>query len=169
MITDEMETAVMNGSKFLREVIDPVLRKMPDMDSNAARKLLMMIACHESGGFQYRKQINGPALSYFQIEPDTLDDLYANYLIHQEDKKDLVNSFARYKASRKFNLEQDDKYACAVARMQLWRKPDPLPGENAPLLEFGNYAKQHWNTTAGKATPQKYVDDFKRYALREML
>ena len=53
-----------------------------------------MTACHESGGFRYDRQVGGgPALSYYQIEPDTLFDLYKNYLGYRPERKGLLDQF----------------------------------------------------------------------------
>ena len=61
--------------KACRQLIREALIKYDLPDSGAAVRLLEMIAAHESGGFTYSRQLGGPALSLFQIEPVTYRDL----------------------------------------------------------------------------------------------
>lgn len=150
-----------NGDDFLTGVIIPVLTQI-EMNSPEAQKLLMMTACHESMGFRYRKQVNGPALSYFQIEPATLNDLYDNYLAYRPDKQALLDGYLPEGMDRLEALETQDDYACCAARLIYYRQPAAIP----PVTDeeaLAVYAKQYWNTELGKATPEKYLQDFHRY------
>lgn len=152
------------------KVIRPTLEKMNDVrgrpcryNREAAVKLLAMIAAHESR-FTHREQILGPALSYYQIEPDTLDDLYENYLAYRGPEKALVDRF-KGGDHRYDELRDNDAYATCVARLILWRVTDPLP-DSDDHAALAAYAKAHWNTRLGKATPQKYLDDARRFLPR---
>ncbi len=151
----------MTAGRFLESALRPTLDEMK-MGSPEAEKLLLMIAAHESAGFRYRKQVGGPALSYFQIEPDTLDDLYNNYLVYRADKQALLDRFWPEHMKYLDALEKVDAYACAAARLILWRVQEPLPevGDDAGMAR---YAKRYWNTQAGKATAEKYLEDYYRY------
>ncbi len=151
----------MDAEEFLTQSIQPVTKQM-DMYSNAAEKLLLMTACHESGGFKYRAQVGGPALSYYQIEPNSLNDLYDNYLAYRPDREALVNSFLPDGMERLDALENDDDYATAVARMMYARVSEALPAEDDDVA-MSEYCKKYWNTEAGAATAQKYLDDYNLY------
>ncbi|MBL4826112.1 MAG: hypothetical protein JKY66_00095 [Spongiibacteraceae bacterium] len=146
------------AESFFRRSITPTIKKL-GMWSEAAETILLMIACHESMGFRHRVQQGGPALSYFQIEPDTLDDLYTNYLAFRPEKQTMLDQYLPEGMSRLEALANDDAYACAAARLQLYRVPEALP-EADDLEGLARYCKTHWNTDAGKATWQKYLDDF---------
>lgn len=54
----------------LKKVVTETLKEM-DRFKPECVELLCMIAAHESMLGKYRKQIKGPALSLFQIEPRT--------------------------------------------------------------------------------------------------
>jgi len=151
----------MIAAEFLADTLQPTLVKM-GMHSAAAEKLLLLTACHESQGFRYRRQIKGPALSYFQVEPATLDDLYENYLAYRPAKRATLDAHQPDDVTTLYALEHSDAYAVACARMIYARVKDPLPSVDDEDGLAG-YAKQHWNTPAGKATAQKYLDDYKRY------
>jgi hypothetical protein len=146
---------------FLNGAIVPVLHAM-GMSGVAAEKLLLMTAAHESMGFRYRRQVGGPALSYFQIEPATLDDLYANYLAFRPRRQTAVDAFLPAGMDRLEALEHDDRYACALARMIYARVAEALPDAEDELA-LANYAKRYWNTPSGKATAEKYLRDFRAY------
>jgi len=151
----------MIASEFLADTLRPTLIVM-GMHSPAAEKLLLMTACHESMGFRYRRQIKGPALSYFQIEPATLADLYDSYLDYRSAKRATLNKHLPGDMTPLEALKNDDTYAVACARMIYARVSAPLPDADD---EHGlaAYAKKHWNTEAGKATAQKYYDDYQRW------
>lgn len=129
--------------------------------SQPAEDLLFETALHESGGLKYRKQINGPALSFFQIEPDTLHDLYDNYLKFRDDKKQLLDQFLDDEISLEENLRNNDEYAIVAARLQYYRKPGAIPED---LEGRAEYWKEHWNTEEGAGTVEKYINDYKEYA-----
>ena len=70
----------MTPDQLREEIIHPVLKKM-DLWSVAAEDLLIGTAIHESAGLKRLRQYDGgPALSYFQLEPETLYDLHDNFL-----------------------------------------------------------------------------------------
>lgn len=150
----------MNARQFLEETLRPTLHKM-EMYSPAAEKLLLMTACHESGGFVYDRQVDGPALSYYQIEPATLNDLYENYLSFRPERQALLDQFMPEEDIRDEGL-MDAVYATAAARLIYTRVPEALP-EFADDDGMGRYCKKYWNTEAGKATAEKYINDWLRY------
>lgn len=156
-----MPDPLTTANDFLDQTLTPVLDEMA-MNSPAASKLLMMTATHESMGFRYRVQVGGPALSYYQIEPSTLDDLYKNYLSFRPERQALLDKYLPEGMSRNEALKNNDDYATAAARLQYSRVPEALPdvGDNEALAK---YAKQYWNTDLGAATWQNYVDSFKLY------
>ena len=61
---------------------DLIRRTLKDITlySEDAVDLLMMTAAAESNLGEYLRQINGPALGAFQMEPGTHDDIWKNYL-----------------------------------------------------------------------------------------
>ncbi len=153
---------LMSAEDFLNICLRPTLQEM-DKHSPEAEKLLLMIACHESGGFEYMEQVGGPALSFYQIEPATFDDLYYRYLERRQDLKALLTPYEKPGLEPIDNLiEPDQTFATASARLILWQVPDPIPAveDEAALSE---YAKEYWNTGSGKATAQKYLDDYNHY------
>lgn len=151
---------------FIYNIIRPTLKKM-DLWSPSAEKLLVMIACHESMGLRYRKQISGPAISFYQIEPKTFDDVWCRFLGARQVKKAAVSQFLPDGVTPLHALATSDEFATAIARMKLWMVPEALPlvSDDKGLAA---YAKKYWNSELGKATPEKYLNDFYKYAIDEL-
>lgn len=123
------------------------------LHSDHCVELLAMIAAHESLGGKHRKQIGGPALGLFQIEPVTHNSVW--------DNSDSIRARAkRYGIEEDVRkLESDDRYSTWVARHYLAQDPNPLPKTPEAMAA---YCKHYWNRT-GKATPEKYLNDWQAW------
>lgn len=143
----------------LRQAIGTVLIKM-DLWSAPAEELLIGTAAHESAGLKYFKQLNGPALGLFQMEPATLDDIYYNYLNRRLDLKEKFDLFRAPGLDLDENLRWNIPFQIAAARIHYYRKKPPIP---ETIAGQADYWKTHYNTPAGKGTVKKYLDDYQRY------
>jgi len=123
------------------------------LHSDHCVELLAMICAHESLGGKYRKQIGGPALGLFQIEPVTHNSVW--------DNSDSIRARAkRYGITEDVSkLESDDRYSIWVARHYLAMDKNPLPKTPEAMAA---YCKHYWNRT-GKATPEKYLSDWQAW------
>lgn len=131
------------------------------MASQEAVDLLLLTAAHESHLGTYLWQDGGPARGAFMMEPATEDDI-GDYMY----RKQWYNAMNR-------NYPYCGN-SIALARIHYWRVSDPLPKRPKVInedsmdyyyMELANYAKKHYNTELGKATPLKYYEDFKRCVL----
>jgi hypothetical protein len=138
----------MFGEMFRSIIIHALAHYQLPSSANAV-ELLLMIAAHESGGFTYCKQVQGPALGLYQMEPNTF--YYTQKYMQRVKRYDQINLTAP--ADR---LVFDVLFATAMARVYLLRIPEPIPAaEDAWAL--AQYAKQYWNTPLGKASAQHYL------------
>lgn len=144
----------------MRAMIEAVLNRYNLPASEAAIRLLLMIAAHESGGFMYTRQKRGPALGLFQMEPPTFEHV-CDYIRRRAARFAMLPS--HYPPER---MITHPEYAAALARVYLLTKPEPLPAAD-DLPALASYAKRHWNTELGKATPEQYLDAYKHYVLGE--
>lgn len=139
----------------IRTAIERALTRFDLPNSESAVRLLLMISAHESGGFTHCKQVNGPALGLFQMEPATFDFVV-----------EYLNRTGNFPAiSRNMKPERmviDAEYAAAMARAYLWTIPEPLP-EPDDFKGLAQYAKKYWNTELGKASAEKYLSDFETH------
>lgn len=147
------------ANDYLSKIIEPVLCHLSDVPfTKNASQLLLATAIKESQNFKYRKQIGGPALSYFQIEPDTHNDVWDNYLKFRPKLAALITQLlSSPKADKLAELETNDNYAAAIARIVYKRSPAKLPPAD-DISAMANYWKQHYNTPLGKGTPKGFID-----------
>ena len=150
---------------FLRDIIEPVLCHLDDeiAFSQAAAKLLLGTALKESQQLRHRRQIGGgPALSYFQMEPNTHNDIWTNFLDFRPDLKNKITELlSSPNANKIYELEFNDNYAAGMARVHYFRVPQALPGVNN-IQGMATYWKQHYNTPLGAGTVQEYIDHWNR-------
>ncbi len=152
--------------KHLTEVIiQPVLKHM-GLYSLAAERLVLYTACQESH-LKWLKQLgmkgigegSNLALGIYQMERNTHDDCWLNFLNH---KKDLA------KAVRHFEIEglyDDDNflemagnlyYATAMCRIKYFRVKEKLPAAD-DLVGLARYWKRYYNTYLGAGTVEEFV------------
>jgi len=140
---------------LLTEVIRPVLRHL-GMHSQDAERLMLGTAFVESMCGRYLKQLGGPAIGIYQMEPATHEDIWDHWLLFREPVRTKVN-YWRVRYSNGAGAEEmagNLYYATAMARLQYYRRPEPLP---TALYEQAAYWKQWYNTPAGRGSVEKYV------------
>lgn len=147
--------------EFRANVIRPTLEHL-GLHSPAAEELLLGTAMQESD-LVHRRQIGGgPGRGYFQMEPNTHNDIWENYLKFRSELaakvKQLLSSPT---ANRIEELEKNDRYGCAMARVLYRRAPDPLPAAG-DVAAMAAYWKKFYNTPLGAGRVQQYIDKWKR-------
>ena len=123
------------------------------MHSTAAERLLLGTAAAESL-LKYRKQIGGPALGLFQMEPRSHDDIYENFLNYPGRavlRQKIIGLLSHPDADKYDALVNNDPYACAMARVQYYRFPAPMPAAD-DLDALARYWKRYYNTASGAGT-----------------
>jgi len=149
-----------DAKTFARRVIEPTLVHL-EAESRTAGRLLLGTALHESGGLEHVRQINGPALGYFQMEPATHDDLWRNWLRFRSELAERIDGLRRRRGPPDAEeMAINPAYACAMARAHYLRRPEPLPGFG-DVPGQARYWKAHYNTHLGKGTPAKYLVDWR--------
>ncbi len=124
----------MKPETLLRLIIRPTLSELALYDtkqyltSREAEVLLLAIAIQESS-LQHRRQIRGPARSFWQIEPPTYKDTLLRYtplLMFVNDLEIGVNT-VNTAIDASYAMRYNDALACACARGILRLNPKPLP------------------------------------------
>jgi hypothetical protein len=148
---------------FRLNVIKPVLAQM-GAANNAAEELLLGTAIQESLFLKYRVQMGGgPAVSYFQMEPATHNDIWNNYLKYRSELAAKAIAFLSSPDADKIKeLEMNDQYATAMARIHYMRVPAKLP-DTGDVAAQANYWKQYYNTSKGKGKPSEYIEKWNHY------
>ena len=151
----------MHPQQLLDFVIKPTLEQMGSrFNSRAAQQLLMLTIAQESSMGHFIRQVGGgPAISIYQFEPATLNDLYENFLEYRPNCLDIVSEF---EAGIDNELFGNNFYATALARMQYFRDSKPLP-EFDDRDGMWEYYKRIWNTHLGAATYEEFQHNWDKY------
>lgn len=145
------------------EIIIPTLKHL-NMYSESAVNLLLGTAAQESHLGYFLKQIKGPALGIYQIEPATLHDIYSNWLTYKKEISGKLTELGVIKLSAESNLIGNLYYATAMARIHYYRVPEALP--DADDIEcLARYWKQHYNTPQGRGTEEEFIHNYKKYVI----
>jgi hypothetical protein len=122
--------------------------------SQEAEELLLMTAAHESQLGKYNEQIVGPALGLYQIEPETLRDNYLSWLCFRKPILEKITAVSGVPPLVSvLSLQYNPIYATIHARIKYLRAPGKIPSDVWLMAE---YAKDNFNTSRGKATPDDY-------------
>jgi hypothetical protein len=145
-------------------IITPVLATLALPHADAATELLLATAMQESGcGAMLVQEGGGPALGIWQMEPATENDIWLNFLGYQKALEAAVKSLvAPYFGGSKGMADQlvgNLYYSCAMARVQYWRSPDPLPALGDVDAQAAFYLKVY--NAGGKATAAEFVANWR--------
>jgi hypothetical protein len=147
----------MNGLDVKQQkeyVITPTLALMPlKYQGLTSVNLLAGIMLVESGGIYVRQLDGGPAHGVCQMEQATHDDCWSNFLNFPENaqvRNTILSFIGTLPQNKVENLDGNLFYAYLMARIKLYRAPDPLPMYN-DAIGMANYHK-NWYNTAGGAT-----------------
>lgn len=143
-------TAGLNADQLRVHIIRPALEAI-GLWSAAAENLVLGTAMVESN-LTYIRQIRGPALSIFQMEPATFWDIQNNYLRHQPELDARVAALqsGMYGGDHlHLELIGNLNYAAAMCRVFYRRIKAPLPAAD-DALALAKYHKQYYNTPLGK-------------------
>lgn len=152
-------------------IIKPTLEYMSgNYNTPEARLLLLATAAIESDCGYYIKQVNGPALGVWQMEPETHCDIFENCDVINDDseygfKYSTLLLAPAYNADEMCEAVHSDlvdsaKYACAMARLKYSMDSEPLPkvtgNRKLDEISFFDYYKRVYNTNLGASTFEKW-------------
>jgi len=153
----------MEAKHLLTEVIVPTLKYL-ELDTPAARRLLLGTAAQESHMGRWLKQIKGPALGIYQMEPATHDDIWNHYLKHRPRLATKVEKLLCPGFNRHEQLKWNLAYATAMARVHYFRVPYALPGHH-DIAGLATYWKNFYNSALGKGTVEEFEHNYGRFVL----
>ena len=151
----------MNANQLRTDIVRPALSAI-GMHSLAAENLLMGTAAVESNLDFVRQLGGGPALSLFQMEPATHNDIWKAYLSYRPARTaDVLRAIATDRQPPAERLVWDFRYAAIMCRLHYRRVQDALPNEH-DVWGMAHYWKDFYNTHEGAGTVEKFVE---KYAL----
>jgi hypothetical protein len=151
------------------QLIDDTLKALRSVVkyNRDASYLVWGTGAHESMGWTKRRQMGGgPALGYWQMEPNTFKDIVENYLKYHPTIADRVKEICHISVFSPVDLLNNDKLAICMCRIHYLRVREPLP---TTLDGMARYWKKYYNTEEGKGTIQEFLDDYYEYSAKEAL
>ena len=154
---------IMDPAK-LRLVIQQTLTPLGIYSANA-EELLMATCANESNLGLYKVQAKGgPAHGIMQIETATFNDIWANYLAYHQTLGDGIKLLNSGVIGISSDLDNNDRYSVAMARVFYMRCPGALP-DAGNLDAIWAYYKQYYNTPAGAAVEGIFKYKYQAYVL----
>jgi len=155
------EYIMIDSEQFMEYVIIPTLIAM-DMDSEAARRLMIGTALTESDLTYLRQHGNGPALGVYQMEEATYKDIVDRYFVQNGQR---IESRFRNTVQGNYSVMRmtyDLRFATAMARVKYWMVPDPLPDADN-IHGLAAYWKKWYNTEGGAGRVHTFENKLRKY------
>lgn len=151
---------------FKTYVVTPTLQYLDnEIPYSIEAEQLVLGTCHAESRLAYLKQIGGgPALGVCQIEPDTYNDIWQNFLTYDAELADRVSNISGGWPMGPAQLIGNLNFAAAMCRVHYWRAPDPLPAPG-DAQGMGECWKKIYNTPAGAGTVEKFAETFEEFVL----
>ena len=165
----------MNPEQLLELIITPTHKYMGgNYQSDSADLLSLCTAAIESDCGYYIKQVNGPALGIWQMEPNTHTDIWKN--CDAINNGEVISEVVDWELNGTDDSEEDliysPKYACAMARLKYSMDSDQLPKVTGNRKEDERalwlYYKRVYNTELGKSTFAKWQVKMEKHKVFEI-
>ena len=140
--------------KNIEEIVEEVLYRL-GCYSDDALVLVLRTGQAESGYKTLRQYGDGPALSYWQVEPATAKDCIDNYLKFRKDRYDALKSLGFIEDQLEYSLLSNIAVGAAFCRIKYLRDSQPLPSWD-DIDAQAQYWKRVYNTELGKGTIQHF-------------
>lgn len=139
-------------------------------------RLLVGTAAAESNLQHRRQHGGGPARGLWQMEPETAQDIFKNYLVHRPRRYAKVMALMISMSEVPIwtpsiidlatHLEHNDVFACTMCRVHYLRVPEPIPDT---VEQQARYWKEHYNTPAGKGTQGHYITAWRKNKCQRLI
>ena len=142
--------------KSIKKIIKLALQHL-GLDSEDAREMLYVTGKAESGYKTLQQYGGGPALGFFQMEPNTALDIWNNYVMYRPKYRDKLYSLGFDDGTLEFCLLSNIGLQAAFCRLHYRRVPSVLPKLDN-LEAQAKYWKKYYNTHLGKGTIKHFVE-----------
>ena len=143
----------------VKKIINDVLDRLEEVDiknTKEARDLVFETGMAESG-YRALEQMSASegigALSFWQIEPKTIDDIWQNYIVYRKPLIEMAYSLGYREDEPHFCILTNIALAVMFTRIYYRRKPGAIPDE---IEDRASYWKRHYNCH-GKGTVEHYL------------
>lgn len=153
---------MLNIRQFREHIVQPALDSI-NLYSQDAEELLVATCAIESLGGTYVKQIEGPALGIYQMEPRTYQDLWNTILLRdQKLRYNVLKRLERITIPAAESMITDLHYATVMARVFYLRIQDKLP-DGKDIDALWSYYKSYWNTPKGATKKDPFIKAYSKF------
>ena len=156
----------------IRSLVEDTCLKMGDkFTSKDAVGLVVATGIVESRYEYIRQMGDGPARSFWQVEPASAVDNLAHYLKHRKGlmQKCAKASLVDLKYWQMYDeeiwaeiLEKNIAAGIIHCRLKYWRVPKPMPNS---IEGQAGYWKKYYNTEGGKGDPEHFIESVKKWMM----
>jgi hypothetical protein len=153
----------------MRSLVKATCSKMGEKyASDDAVELILATGIVESRYEYIRQMGDGPARSFWQVEPATCVDNLAHYLKHRPElmRKCAEASMVDLKHWQNYDervwaeiLEKNIAAGIVHCRLKYWRVPKKMPSS---VEGQAAYWKKYYNSEGGKGDPEHFVESVKK-------
>ena len=154
----------------MRSLIESTCSVLGDKYSSPEAVELVLATGIVESRYEYIRQMgDGPARSFWQVEPATAVDNLAHYLVHRSKlmKKCAEASLVDLKYWQIYDervwaeiLEKNIAAGIIHCRIKYWRVPKRMPSS---IEGQADYWKKYYNTEGGAGDPEHFVESVKKY------
>jgi hypothetical protein len=148
-------------TQFREDIVVPPLSAL-NIRSPHIVELLVFTCAVESAGGTYVKQVKGPALGIYQIEPKTFTDLWTNYILR---KPDIVNMLSLHFSINRIPQPEEvihDLRLATICTALYYQYKRAIPIDSN-IDTLWNLYKKYYNTDLGAAEEVQSIKAYKKF------
>jgi len=142
----------------IRGLIVEVLERLDDAGipySKEAMELVFETGNAETGYRHLEQMGSGPAKSFWQIEINTINDNWENYISFRKPLIEVLYKLGYIEKDPVFSVTSNIAVAIAMCRIYYYRRPGTIPTTPEGRAE---YWKAQYNSAQGAGTPKHYLE-----------
>tara|TARA_E500000331_G_C17238731_1_gene706060 strand:- start:1496 stop:1951 length:456 start_codon:yes stop_codon:yes gene_type:complete len=142
----------------IKNIINEVLTKLEKATgirkTREAEALIYETGNAETGYRNLVQMGGGPAVSFFQLEPATIQDIFNNYVEYRQPLVEVLIEFGLDPANLEFCVKTNIAIAICMCRFHYRRVPSEIPKTKE---QRAIYWKEYYNTNLGKGTIDHFL------------
>ena len=128
-----------------------------DMDSPEAREMVYKTGMAETGFRAIEQYGDGPAVGYFQVEPDTINDTIINYVSYRPNIQNKLWNLGFDEKDSAIRVMGNIPLQVAFCRLKYRRDKHALP-KCGDIEAQAKYWKRIYNSYKGKGTIEHFIE-----------
>ena len=148
---------------FKDSIIPNALSSINLNEENAVNLLAGTAAVESDLGKFIIQKNNGPARGIFQMEEDTYNDIWENFLKYRKGLSSLIlKGFKNKERPDYIQITNNMILSIHMARVHYLRNREPIPEKN-DIEGLALYWKRNYNTIKGKGKVEDFIYKYNKY------